>query len=61
MASPTEQTIKPEPSLPSSSSSEQSTTTTTTTTIKQEFSVTEIQEDETFEQFYSEVIRSSYE
>ncbi|CAF1137813.1 unnamed protein product [Adineta steineri] len=53
MASPTQETIKNEPSLPSSSNSEQSTTNTT---IKKELSNPIIKpEDETFEQFYSEV------
>jgi hypothetical protein len=49
MASSTQQTVKQEPS----GSSEQSTANTT---VKQEFSVTAKEEDETFEQFYSEVI-----
>ncbi|CAF0830359.1 unnamed protein product [Rotaria sordida] len=49
MASPTEQTIKEEPLLFNSPGSEQSTT------INQEYSVTKKQEDETYEQFYSEV------
>jgi hypothetical protein len=53
MASPIQQTIKQESSLPSSSASEQSTGNTT---IKQEFNVVMKPEDETFEQFYSEVI-----
>jgi len=52
MASSTQQTIKQESSLPTSSGSEQSTTNTT---IKDEFSVITKVEDETFEQFYSEV------
>jgi hypothetical protein len=50
MASSTQQTIKQESSLPSSSGSEQSTT------IKQDLSGIMKPEDETFEQFYSEVI-----
>ncbi len=53
MASSTQPTIKKESSMPSTSNSEQFTTTTT---IKQEFSVPIKPEDETFEQFYSEVI-----
>jgi hypothetical protein len=53
MASSTQQTIKQEPSLPSSSTSEQSIKDTT---IQEEYSVTPTEEDETFEQFYSEVI-----
>ena len=53
MTSSTEQTIKHEPLQTGSSSSEQFAANTT---IKQEFSVTKTQEDETFEQFYSEVI-----
>jgi hypothetical protein len=53
MASSTQPTVKQEPPLPSSSNSEQSTTDTK---LKEEFSVTTNQEDETFEQFYSEVI-----
>jgi hypothetical protein len=53
MASSTEQTIKQESSLPNSSGLEQSTANTT---IKQEFNVITKPEDETFEQFYSEVI-----
>jgi len=52
MASSTQQTIKQESSLPSSSGVQQSTTNTT---IKQESSTTLKVEDETFEQFYSEV------
>ncbi|CAF1572120.1 unnamed protein product [Rotaria magnacalcarata] len=52
MASPTEQPIKPEPPSTSSSTSEQSIIYTP---MKQEFTVTQKQEDETFEQFYSEV------
>lgn len=54
MASSTEQTIKQESSIPSSSKSEQPTTTYTT--IKQEFNSINKLDDETFEQFYSEVI-----
>ncbi len=49
MASSTQQTVKKEPS----GSSEQSTTTNTT--IKPELDIVKI-EEETFEQFYSEVI-----
>lgn len=52
MASPTEQTIKQEP-LPSSSlGSEQ------LKAINQAFTVPKIEDDETFEKFYSEVIYS---
>jgi hypothetical protein len=57
MASSTQQTIKQEPSLPSSSTSEQSIKDTT---IQEEYSVTPTEEDETFEQFYSEVIHIWY-
>jgi hypothetical protein len=61
MASSTEQTIKQEPSLASSSSSEQSTANMTikpefNTTLKKELNAIMKPEDETFEQFYSEVI-----
>lgn len=54
MASTTEQTIKHESTIPSPSSSEQKSTTNTT--IKPELSAIIKPEDETFEQFYSEVI-----
>lgn len=53
MASSSEEKIKREPSSSHLVGSEQFTTTSIS--IKQEFSVTENQEDETFEQFYSEV------
>jgi len=54
MASSTPQTVKQESSISSSSAtSEQSTSNTT---IKEELSVPLKADDETFEQFYSEVI-----
>jgi hypothetical protein len=54
MASSTPQTVKQESSIPgSSATSEQSTSNTT---IKEELSVPLKADDETFEQFYSEVI-----
>lgn len=49
MATSTEQSIKTEPSMPNASSSEQ------LTTMKSELNMTTKQEEETFEQFYSEV------
>jgi len=53
MASPIQETIKQEPSLSSSSTTEQFTKNTT---IKDELNTLTKPEDETFEQFYSEVI-----
>ena len=52
MASSTQATIKPESSATSSSNTEE---TKTATTIKEEYSSIIKPEDETFEQFYSEV------
>jgi long-subunit acyl-CoA synthetase (AMP-forming) len=56
MASSTQQTIKQESSASSfSNTNDIKTPPTTTTTIKEEYSATMKPEDETFEQFYSEV------
>nr|CAG4643499.1 EOG090X0DLG [Ilyocryptus agilis] len=49
MASSSEQSVKTEPTMPSSSSTEQCTT------MKSDLDMTPKQEEETFEQFYSEV------
>ena len=52
MASPGDETVKSEPSIPDSVKLEQSTTAPTP---PQEFSVTAKEEDESFELFYTEV------
>ena len=56
MASSTQTTIKQEPFLTKPSTSNQSATTAD---FKEELKATTKPEDETFEQFYSEVIRFS--